>query len=132
MSMVTSRYLTLQNNRAAIEVEVSRMASDNKLRMVEYSNQLLELVRSIIGQVAVLKFRTFQDTHDMHKVTKTQVEALAKDVAMTANRSLNENHISFDVTFFTKEFYEEYVVDTSIILVKQMIDNFVAENQDFS
>ena len=103
------------------------MENENKNKTVEYSNKVLELIRSIVGQIAVLKFRTFQDTHDMEKVTKANVETLVSDVAKMANKSLNMNNIFLDDTFFTKEFVEQYIVETSVILIKQMMDKAVTE-----
>jgi len=38
---------------------------------------------------------------------------------------LNMNNIFLDDTFFTKEFVEKYIVETSVILVKQMIEKAV-------
>lgn len=121
------RYSKLKQKSLENDIEYRRLEVENKNKTVEYSNKVLELIRSIVGQIAVLKFRTFQDTHDMSKVTKTNVEGLVKEVAGMANNSLNMNNIFLDDTFFTKEFYEKYIVETSIILIKQMVDKAITE-----
>ena len=58
----------------------------------------------------------------MSKVTKANVEELVKDIAHMANNSLNMDNIFLDDTFFTKEFVENYIVETTVILVKQMME----------
>lgn len=116
------KHLSLKN-----DIEYRRLENENKNKTVEYSNRVLELIRSIVGQIAVIKFRTFQDTHDMNKITKANVEALVKSVAEMANESLNMNNIFFKDTFFTKHFYERYIVETSVILIKQMVDKAISE-----
>ena len=121
------RYYTLKQKSLQNDIEYKRLESENKNKTVEYSNKVLELIRSIIGQIAVLKFRTFEDTHEMTKVTKANVEGLIKEVAEMANTSLNMNNIFLGDTFFTKAFYEKYIVETSIILIKQMVAKAVNE-----
>lgn len=130
MSIKLHQYSKLKQQSLENDIQYRRLESENKNKTVEYSNKVLELIRSIIGQIAVLKFRTFQDTHEMDKVTKANVEGLVKDVAQMANNSLNMNNIFLDDTFFTKEFVEKYIIETSIILIKQMTDKAVAEMKD--
>ena len=120
MSIKLYHYYKLKQLSLENEIEYQRLENENKNKTVEYSNKVLELIRSIVGQIAVLKFRTFKDTHDMEKVTKANVEGLVKDVANMANKSLNMNNIFLDDTFFTKEFVEQYIVETSVILIKQI------------
>ena len=127
MSIKLYHYYKLKQLSLENEIEYQRLENENKNKTVEYSNKVLELIRSIVGQIAVLKFRTFKDTHDMEKVTKANVEGLVKDVANMANKSLNMNNIFLDDTFFTKEFVEQYIVETSVILIKQMMDKAVSE-----
>lgn len=123
-------YYKLKQVSLKNEIEYQRLENENKNKTVEYSNKVLELIRSIVGQIAVLKFRTFQDTHDMTKITKANIEALVKDVAEMANKSLNMNNIFLEDTFFTKEFVEKYIVETAIIIIKQMTDKAVNEMQN--
>lgn len=122
------KYYSLKQQSLQNDIEYRQIENENKNKTVEYSNKVLELVRSIVGQIAVLKFRTFQDSHDMSKITTTNTKALVDDVARMAKRSLNMNNIFLDDTFFTKEFIENYIVETSIILIKQMIEK--AANDD--
>ena len=127
-SMRLYKYYSLKQQSLQNDIEYRQIENENKNKTVEYSNKVLELVRSIVGQIAVLKFRTFQDSHDMSKITTTNTKALVDDVAMMAKRSLNMNNIFLDDTFFTKEFIENYIIETSIILIKQMVEK--AANDD--
>jgi len=126
MSLSAYKYFGLKQKKLAKDIEYAELESENKTGIIEYSERLLGMVRMVVGQICVLKFRTFKDTHDMTKVTKTQIEALVKDVAETANKSLNSDSIQFEITSFTREFYESYVVETSIILMKDQLDREVS------
>ena len=125
MSIGLYRYFKVKQENLRNEIIYRQLEIENKNKTVEYSDKALELIRSIVGQIAVLKFRTFQDGRDMAKVTKTNVEELVKDIANMANGSLNMNNIFLDDTFFTKEFVEKYIVETAVILVKQMMEKTV-------
>ena len=96
----------------------------------EYSNNLLEFIRLMVGQTAVIEFQTFQDNHDMTKVTKANIESVAKRVAEIVHNSINEDVFSFENVFFTRRFYDYYIVNTSIVLVKQMFEK-VVDNYEF-
>lgn len=122
MSVGLYRYFKLKQESLKKEIVYRQLETENKNKTVEYSNKVLELIRSIVGQIAVLKFRTFRDGRDMSKVTKANVEELVKDIAHMANNSLNMDNIFLDDTFFTKEFVENYIVETTVILVKQMME----------
>lgn len=120
-------YYKLKHQSLKNDIEYRRLDNENKNKTVEYSNNILELIRSIVGQIAVIKFRTFRDSHDMTKITESNVKALTREVAEMANRSLNMNNIFFKDTFFTEEFYKKYIIETSIILVKQMVEKKIEE-----
>jgi hypothetical protein len=130
MSVTLYKYYKTKKESLEKEIEYRRLETENKNKTVEYSNKVLELIRSIVGQIAVLKFRTFQDTHEMDKVTKENAKGLVDDVAKMAKNSLNMNNIFLDDTFFTQEFVEQYIVETSVILIKQMMDKSVNELED--
>lgn len=127
MSIRLYQYYKFKQQSLENDIEYRRLESENKNKTVEYSNKVLELIRSIVGQIAVLKFRTFKDNHDMTKITIANVETLVSDVAKMANNSLNMNNIFLDDTFFTKQFVEQYIVETAIIFIKEMIDKSIGE-----
>jgi sulfur relay (sulfurtransferase) DsrC/TusE family protein len=101
-----------------------------KKNQIDYSNQILEFTRTLIGQITILKARTYSDTHDLSMGSKAQISSLAKEVAETFKNSLNPEiwDTIKNKTFYTREFYINYIVETSIIMVKdihkKMVDDY--------
>ena len=124
------KYYQLKQQSLRNDIEYRQLENENKNKTVDYSNKVLELVRSIIGQIAVIKFRNFQDSHDMSKVTEANVKSLVKDVATMAMGSLNMKNIFLEDTFFTKDFIEQYIIDTTVILIKQMMEKAVNDMEN--
>lgn len=102
-----------------------QLEEDNSKITTEYSEKLLNFVKMITTQVAILQFRTFVDGHDMAKVTKANVRDVADNVAKTVKSSINMDSIDFSDTLFTKEFYESYIIETSIIAVKSLLEKTI-------
>ena len=125
MAIGLYNYYQLKQQSLRNDIEYRKLESENKNKTVEYSNKVLELIRSIIGQIAVIKFKNFQDKHEMTKVTEANVKALVNEVATMAYGSLNMENIFLEDTFFTKEFMEQYIVDTTVILIKQMMEKTI-------
>lgn len=114
-----------KDNRSLRELQ-----EGNKDKVLDNSKQLLEFIRMMVGQVAVLKFRTFIDTRDIEKSTKSNIEGLVKEVATTVNASLNMSNISIENTIYSKEFFEQYIVETSVIIVKDLLDKSLNDDED--
>lgn len=106
------------------------MKESNKNKMVEYSKQVLEFIRMMVGQIAVLKFRTFVDTNDLSKVSKSAIEKLVADVAESVNRSMNMVNLSLENTVYSKEFFEQYIVETSVLMIKDLLDKAIGEKDE--
>lgn len=109
---------------------LKELQEGNKDKVLDNSKQLLEFIRMMVGQVAVLKFRTFMDTRDIEKSTKSNIESLVKEVATTVNASLNMSNISIENTIYSKEFFEQYIVETSVIIVKDLLDRSLNEDEE--
>lgn len=106
------------------------MKESNKNKMVEYSKQVLEFIRMMVGQIAVLKFRTFVDTNDLSKVSKSTIEKLVADVAESVNMSMNMVNLSLENTVYSKEFFEQYIVETSVLMIKDLLDKAIGEKDE--
>lgn len=109
---------------------LKELQEGNKDKVLDNSKQLLEFIRMMVGQVAVLKFRTFMDTRDIEKSTKSNIESLVKEVATTVNASLNMSNISIENTIYSKEFFEQYIVETSVIIVKDLLDKSLNDDEE--
>jgi hypothetical protein len=120
-------------------MELIDLAEDNKNKTVEYTNSILELVKMIVGRIAIIQFRTFCDTHkvdpnekDGVKVNITHFKTLAGDIAKEAYDSLNRDNFSLDDTLFTEGFYNNYIIQTSFLIVKELAANLVEDWEEFS
>lgn len=113
------REMELQNQ------EIEKIQKDQS---IEYSRNLMKYLREFIGQITVIKFKTFIDSHNMDKITEINIKKLIDDIATTTNNSINRSNILFDNTIITKEFYESYIVETAIMLVKEMLEKL--ENEE--
>lgn len=102
-----------------------QLEEDNSRITTDHSEKLLNFAKMITTQVAILKFRTFADGHDISKVTIANVRDVADNVAKTVKSSINMDSIDFSDTLFTKEFYESYIIETSIIAVKSLLEKTV-------
>lgn len=103
----------------------NHMKDKNDKDLVEYSTKTLEFIKNITNQVAVLKFRTFIDSHDITKITKANIEKLVGDVADTVYKSINSTNIIFDDTLYTKNFYEKYIIEMALISIKNLLDRTI-------
>jgi len=104
-----------------------QIQSDNHNTATEYSEKMLDFVKMLTSQIAVLRFRTFVDTHELDKITKANVQKLVTDVAETVHNSINIDNIDFEDMLFNKEFFEKYIIETSLITIKSLLDKAVNE-----
>lgn len=120
--IITIGVLVKLNNRFKHDsTALQELKEGNKERVVEYSKQVLEFIRMMVGQVAVIKFRTFIDNRKIEKISKANVEELVADVARTVNRSINMSNIQIENTVYSREFFEEYIVESSVMIIKDLL-----------
>lgn len=120
--IITIGVLVKLNNRFKHDsTALQELKEGNKERVVEYSKQVLEFIRMMVGQVAVIKFRTFIDNRKIEKISKANVEELVADVARTVNRSINMSNIQIENTVYSREFFEEYIVESSVMIIKELL-----------
>lgn len=120
------------NKRYTIEnAELKDLRESNKVKVVDYSKQVLDFIRMIVSQVAIIKFRTFIDNNDIQKISKVHIEKLASEVAINVKHSININNISLENTIYTKEFFDEYIIETSILMIKQMFEKTIEEMEEY-
>lgn len=128
-------YMVAQKRLEELRIKYREMELKNKEiertqkdQSIEYSRNLMKYLREFIGQIAVIKFKAFIDSHKMDKITEINIKKLIDDIATTTNKSINRSNILFDNTIITEEFYESYVIETTIILVKEMLEKL--ENEE--
>lgn len=108
-------------------MEILKLDKSNKKLVIEYSEQLLDFTKMMISQISILKFKTFIDGSKIDKITKSQVEKIVSEVASNVKDALNMNNITIEDTLYTEEFFNQYIIDTSIYTVKQLMNKVVNE-----
>lgn len=134
ITILTSVYLIIKYRRAKaklneLEQLVEKSKEEYRMRNVDYSNKLLDYIKIFVAQVASIKFRNFIDTHDITKINKTIVGGLIEEIAIEVKNSINDNNVIFQDALFTKEFYDGFIVQSTTIIVKDLLEK-VIENND--
>lgn len=113
-----------------MKFEYDRIKGSNKIQAARYSQTILDFIKKFIIQYAVSQSVIFRDTHDISKISKHNIEALAKDVAIKVKVYLNESNILFEDVLFTKEYYDTYIVDTSLSTVKEIFNRIIEDIEE--
>jgi len=109
------------------ETEFHRITFENRNKTTEYSTQILELIRTIVAQVAIIKYRNFREMNDMNKITEAMIKNLIRDIAETTHKSLNLDNVMWDDAMFNREFIESYIIEMTILLVKESVHKTIME-----
>jgi hypothetical protein len=70
----------------------------------------------------VLKFNAFINNHDSEKVTRSQIKNLISDTATNINISMIYDNIDFSRTLFSQDFLVQFIINTTIISIKELLD----------
>ena len=119
------KYYETKKKYERVELELNLLKSGNHFKVIEYSQGLLDFTHRFILQMAAREIITFRDTHDLSKISKNSVEALAKDVSQKVFNSINEDNILFDVALFDKDAYYQYIVDVTISTIKDLFSKVI-------
>lgn len=128
LTVMVTRFIMLKQIYLKNEIEYKRISFENQHKTSEYSTQLLELIRNIVAQIAVVKYRNFAEANDMSKVTESMIKNLIKDIAESTHRSLNLDNMLWVDTLYTREFIENYIIDVTVMMVKASVHKTLEEN----
>ena len=117
-------YVDRGNRIKSLEGKLASINSKTPIESIKYTNELLEAIRSLVSQIAILKFNIFKDSHVTDKVMKGTLAELAKEVAIEANKSLDRSKVRSDRLIVTMKFIEQYIIDISMMLVKEMWEKY--------
>lgn len=90
-----------------------------------YSEKIFNFTDTMINKISILKYSSFIDGHYTDMITKANIEKLASDVATEVYNSIDIDKINFNNTLFTKEFYEKYIIETSLTTIKRLIEKTI-------
>lgn len=129
--VAAKHYWEFKLNDLELQQKAMEIKAMDKKGSLDYSKDLIEFIRTIIGQQAVLKFRDFQDKYrQVDKITAANCKKLVEDIAVSSNAAINRNNIQFDAAIFNESFYNEYIVQTSMMYAKDLVAKLVGDNID--
>lgn len=125
-------YMRINNKLDIDELNNELIKLDSKLEspefsnmQIEYTNSMLKYIHDFTIQVASIEFRNFMDGHDLTKVTKATMSKLVEDTAIKVDKSIYLGNIKLDDLLFTKDFYNNYIIDITMISIKELLDKAI-------
>lgn len=101
-------------------------AYENDLEMIKLSHELLEFTKQFIADVSLYEFKKFSDSQkDIIDITKINIENIIKETAEIIMKSIDIENIPFDYLIFNREYYNRYIVQTTIIMIKRLFEKSV-------
>lgn len=126
--------MDMKNAIVSAQVDYEHGRRDNELLRTEdlvydLSSKVLDFTKEYVSQIVVLKVKAFVDTNDMKYITREKIKNLIGDIAVTVNGSINRANIDLDCLYFTKDFYDKFIVETTVIMVKELLEKEI-DNYD--
>lgn len=100
--------------------------SNSRMLSINYSERVLSFTHILIDQVATMKYKEFMSRNDISKTTRTHLKPLIGDVINTVYDGLHQQGIQFDDLLFTQEYYNQYIIDVSATVIRDMFEKTVA------
>lgn len=131
---LNKRMAVYNNEQELLELRKQQAMYIKEKQRLEYSDQMVEFIKKFIGQIVVIKFRTFKDGRDIAKLTEQQIKNLINEIALEVKEYL----IAFrfndpTIMVFSEKYYNVLIVNTIVMLVKDLTDKSIddyAENFD--
>ena len=98
------------------------------INRIEYTEKMMEFIRQFTIQISVIRYRQFLDEHELDKITKSQIQKLVTETATAVNESFSQEPIKYDELLLTKDFVNTYIIQTSILAIKDLLEKSVNEN----
>lgn len=106
-------------------------AYENDLEMIKLSHELLEFTKQFIADVSLYEFKRFSDSQkDVMDITKINIENTIKETAEIIMKSIDIENIPFDYLIFNREYYNRYIVQTTIIMIKRLFEKSVDSEEN--
>jgi len=119
--LISLGYISYRRSRTP---PVTLINNRDKMESIQYSEKILEFTKNIIKEISIIRFKEFVDHIDTSKVAKSHYENMASEVAKEVYTKINMNNILFQYTLFTKEYFEELIIDYSIEINKSLVLNY--------
>lgn len=92
---------------------------------VKYSKEVLDFIKELCTQVAILKFRDFIDTHDISKTTRNNYASVVSATAKEVYDSLITMNINYDALLYSENFLQTYIIDVCSLIIRDSLNKTV-------
>lgn len=92
---------------------------------IEYTEAVLKFVKTLVMHMSIIHYNVFIDSHDPDKINRTQIQHLVEDTAKDINGYIKSDIIKYDKLLVTKNFIDEYVIQTTIIAIKDLLNKTI-------
>lgn len=131
--ILIAQYIMQQQDQEIKELK-AKIESDNDniadIDTIEYSQKLIDFIKSLTIEIAILKYKEYIDSHEFEKLQKTHIAQIAEDTAKSVHDAINFDIIDFDDVLYTKEFYESFIIKTSLASVKSLLEKSLDVNNN--
>lgn len=127
ITIALRKYFAIKQNEIEVKREANKIAAKNDHSSLEYSNGLLDFVKTVVAQTTVLKFRSFIDNRDVSKITLTQLKKFVQEIVPLIHDSLVIGNMDLNGVMFTERFLNIYIIETSMIMAKELLDKAINE-----
>jgi biopolymer transport protein ExbB/TolQ len=107
------------------EASAEKIIKDKEI--LEYSEALLKSIREAIGAVTTVKYRTFSDGHNIEKITEAHFKRMIEETCTLIKTDINFGNIDYENLIYTKEYINQYIIDTTIYTLKNMFNGDIDE-----
>jgi len=81
----------------------------------------MKFTKNLIEEISVIRFREYVDHTDITKVSKKNYQLVASEAAKEIYNKINLNNILFEYTLFTREYYQEFIINYTIHVNKLLV-----------
>lgn len=92
---------------------------------IEYTEAVLKFIKTFVMHISIIHYNVFIDSHDPDKINRTQIQHLVEDTAKDINGYIKSDIIEYDKLLVTKNFIDEYVIQTTIIAIKDLLNKTI-------
>lgn len=95
--------------------------TERSKQQLTYSKDVLDYIKTVSGQIIVLRFQTFIDGHRLEKVTREKFKNVVEDITKEIHKSIDIAGFNHDLLLYDDEFINKYLIQTCITMCKKML-----------
>lgn len=99
---------------------------DSSVTMIKYTESLIDYIRNMVSATAVIKFKEFQDAHDMKKISRERYTSVIRDVAESVKDGMKYDNIAFNNLLVTEQWLDKFIIDTTVHAVKSLLEDYTS------